>query len=168
MKRLVLLFPLAAISPAALAHPGHGAEGFVHGFAHPFGGLDHLLAMLAVGLWAARFSGTPRWILPLAFVTFMALGGGLALPMVEPMLAVSVLVLGLGAAIGSRVPVVAGALVTAGFALYHGQAHFAEIPAGASAAGFALGMLSATALLHGAGLALALQLARARRWRLSS
>jgi urease accessory protein len=168
MKRLALLFPLLAISSSALAHPGHGADGFVHGFAHPFAGLDHLLAMLAVGLWAARFHGVPRWILPLAFVSFMALGGGLSLPMVEPMIAVSVLVLGLGAAIGSRLPVATGAAVTALFALYHGQAHFAEIPAGASAAGFALGMLSATALLHGAGLALALQLARARRWRLTS
>jgi urease accessory protein len=168
MKRLALLFPLIAVSSSALAHPGHGAAGFLHGFAHPFSGLDHLLAMLAVGLWAARFSGAPRWILPLAFVTFMALGSSLELPMVEPMLAVSVLVLGLGAAIGSRVPVAAGAAVAALFALYHGQAHFAEMPVGASPTGFALGMLSATALLHGAGLVLALQLARARRWRLSS
>ena len=160
--RLALFLSLLAASFGALAHPGDHAGGFAHGFAHPFAGLDHLLAMVAVGLWAARFSGLPRWILPLAFVSFMALGTGLALPMVEPMIAASVLVLGLGAALGRRLPVAAGAALTALFALYHGQAHFAEMPADASLAGFALGMLSATALLHGAGLLLALQAARAR------
>lgn len=166
--RPALFLSLLAASSAALAHPGHGADSFLQGFAHPFSGLDHLLAMLAVGLWAARFSGLPRWTLPLAFVSFMALGTGLALPMVEPMIALSVLVLGLGAAMGSRLPLAAGAAVTALFALYHGQAHFAEIPAEASVAGFALGMLSATALLHGAGLLVALQSLRARRWRLTA
>ena len=160
--RLALFLSLLAASFGALAHPGDHAGGFAHGFAHPFAGLDHLLAMLAVGLWAARFSGRPRWILPLAFVSFMALGTGLVLPMVEPMIVLSVLVLGLGAAMGSRLPLAAGAAVTALFALYHGQAHFAEIPAEASAAGFVLGMLSATALLHAAGLLVALQALRAR------
>ena len=162
--RLAFLVLLLAASPAALAHPGAHAGGFAHGFAHPFGGLDHLLAMVAVGVWAARRAGPARWILPLAFVSFMALGTGLALPVVEPMIAASVLVLGLGAALGRRLPVAAGAALTALFALYHGQAHFAEMPAEASLAGFALGMLSATALLHGAGLLLALQAARARAW----
>lgn len=160
--RLPFLVLLLAASPAALAHPGHAGDSFAYGFAHPFGGLDHLLAMVAVGVWAARCAGSARWVLPLAFVSFMALGTGLALPMVEPMIAASVLVLGLGAALGRRLPVAAGAALTALFALYHGHAHFTEMPADASVAGFALGMLSATALLHGAGLLLALQAARAR------
>ena len=166
--KLALYIALIAASSSALAHPGHGADSFLHGFAHPFAGPDHLLAMLAVGLWAARFAGRARWALPIAFVSFMALGMGVALPMVEPVIALSVLVLGLGAAVGSRLPVVAAAGVTALFALFHGHAHFAEMPADASLAGFALGMLSATALLHAAGLLLALQLVRVRRWLLAS
>jgi urease accessory protein len=152
--RHVLLLVLLAASPVALAHPEDAAGGFWHGFTHPFAGLDHLLAMIAIGLWAARFSGMPRWILPAAFVSFMAIGAALGdrieLPLVEPMIALSVLVIGLAVAIAVRLPVALGAAVAALFALYHGHAHFAEMPADTSVLGFAVGMLSATALLHAA------------------
>jgi len=168
ISRPALFALLLAASSAAIAHPGDIAGGALHGFAHPFGGLDHLLAMLAVGVWAARFSGAARWVLPAAFVGFMtagaALGGAFALPLVEPMIALSVLVLGLATAIAVRLPVPAGGAVVALFALYHGHAHFNDMPAETSVAGFAAGMLAATALLHLSGIFVALQLARVRAW----
>jgi urease accessory protein len=168
---MILKFALAALvlatSPAVMAHPGDVAGGALHGLAHPFMGLDHLLAMLTVGVWAARFSGAERWLLPAAFVSFMAVGavsgGAIQLPFLEPMIALSVLVLGLATAIAARFPVWAGGAVAALFALYHGQAHFAEMP-DTSSAGFAAGMLAATALLHVIGMFLALQMARKRVW----
>jgi urease accessory protein len=164
----VLAFIVFSFPSAALAHPGDVAGGALHGLAHPFAGLDHLLAMLAVGVWAARFSGAARWPLPAAFVGFMAvgaaLGGAILLPFVEPMIALSVLVLGLATAIAVRLPVWAGGAVVALFALYHGHGHFAEMPADTSVAGFSAGMLTATALLHLTGMLVALQLARVRTW----
>jgi urease accessory protein len=160
MKTILCFIALLATSSAALAHPGHAADGFLHGFSHPFAGLDHLLAMLAVGIWAARFAGASRWLLPTVFVSFMALGMLLGqrieLPMLEPMIALSVLAIGLAAVAAARLPVALGAVLAAGFALYHGNAHFAEMPAHASLPGFALGMVSATALLHAAGLGIGL------------
>jgi urease accessory protein len=145
---VLILFPALA-----WAHPGH-----VAGFLHPFTGLDHLLAMVSVGLWAAQLGGRWRWAVPLAFVGSMALGGalgfaGLHLHFVEPMIAASVLVLGL--AVSLRVQLRWPALALVGtFALFHGVAHASEMPADASTAIYALGFVSATALLHAAGVAL--------------
>lgn len=161
---------LASLALPALAHPGHpGGEahgaGFADGFAHPFGGFDHLLAMLAVGLWAVQFatrSGnrSSLWLLPAAFVLPMGAGfffalNGIALPGVEAGIAVSVLILGLAVAFAARPPLLAAMAVTAGFALFHGFAHGAEMGEGAATA-YAAGMLLATALLHGGGLVAAL------------
>ena len=106
--RLKKLFAAAALllAPAlAFAHPGHGDNGLVAGISHPLGGLDHLLAMLAVGLWAAQQKGAARWALPCTFVGTMLLGGllgfeGLALPALESGIAASVLALGLAGAMG--------------------------------------------------------------------
>lgn len=161
--RIFLAVLLAVASPAALAHPQHAASGFLYGFAHPLTGLDHVLAMLGVGIWAAHFS---RWrcLLPLAFVACMAagaaLGGRIPLPFIEPMIALSVLVIGLATLLAARLPAWIGALVVGFFALHHGHAHFTEVADGASVAAFAAGMLAATALLHLTGLALSLGSAR--------
>jgi urease accessory protein len=163
MKNTLALF-LLATSSAALAHPGDHAGGALHGFMHPFAGVDHLLAMLIVGMWAVRLPGTTRWLLPAVFVCFMAIGaalGELALAFVEPMIALSVLVFGLAATLAKRLPASVGGAIVALFALYHGHAHFVEMPA-TSPVGFLGGMLLATALLHLAGALIFLQAARLR------
>lgn len=157
---------LASIAAPVLAHPGHpggepAAVGFAGGFAHPFGGFDHLMAMLAVGLWAVQQSAQQSralWLLPASFVLAMA-GGfvlaltGVALPGVETGIALSVLLLGLIVAFAVRPPLPAAMAVTALFALFHGHAHGTEVGDASQAAVYALGMLLATALLHGLGLA---------------
>lgn len=159
------LFSTLAAAPA-LAHPGHPGDfhdaGFATGFAHPFGGLDHLLAMLAVGLWAIQqaMTGERRalWLLPAAFVLPMAAGfvlgfSGVALPGVETGIALSVLVLGLVVAFAVKPPLPAAMAVTALFALFHGHAHGTEMPGMADAAlVYGTGMVLATALLHAIGL----------------
>lgn len=147
----------------ALAHTGvDSGAGFTTGFAHPFGGLDHLLAMIAVGFWASQYAARAEnkralWLLPAAFVLPMALGFGLgfagvALPGVEAGIALSVLVLGLAVALALRPPLAAAMAVTALFALFHGHAHGSELPHPEMAATYAAGMVLATALLHAAGL----------------
>jgi urease accessory protein len=161
---------LASLALPALAHPAHpGGEthdaGFAQGFAHPFGGFDHLLAMIAVGLWAVQFatrSGNRAglWLLPAAFVLPMGAGfllalNGIVLPGVEAGIALSVLILGLAVAFAARPPLAAAMAITAGFALFHGYAHGTEMGAGVATA-YAAGMLLATALLHGIGLVVAL------------
>lgn len=150
---------LAALSGAALAHPGHESASFFSGFSHPLGGLDHLLAMLAVGLYAAQQAGAARWLLPAGFVLAMLAGAGLsafglALPAVEAGIAASVLVLGLLIAFAARLPLALSLSLVAGFALFHGHAHHAEMGA-ARLAAYAAGFALATALLHAAGYALA-------------
>ncbi len=154
------------VATPALAHPGHDTGGIVtgglaHGFLHPLGGLDHVLAMVAVGLIAARIGGRAILLVPATFLGMMALGGaagamGGALPHVETAIALSVLVLGLVLALGV-VPPVAGAMALVGaFAVFHGFAHGAEMPGAASGLAYGLGFLAATALLHAAGLGLGL------------
>jgi urease accessory protein len=152
MLQRLLAISLLLASGTALAHPGDHAGGFVHGFAHPFLGLDHLLAMVIVGAWAAR-TGQRVWLLPAVFVAFMAFGaafGQLPLPFVEPMILLSILCFGLATILAKRLPSWIGAPMVAVFALYHGHAHFTEMP-DTSAAGFLVGMLLATASLHLAG-----------------
>jgi urease accessory protein len=136
------------------------------GLLHPLHGGDHLLAMLAVGFWGARYAGSARWVLPVAFVGCMALGAGLGgrLPYAETMIALSVLIIGLAVALRGRLPVAAAAALVGLFALYHGHAHMEELPAGATAGAFAAGMLIATSLLHTAGVFTALGVARVRAW----
>lgn len=151
---------LGAATPA-LAHTGAGSvHGFTAGLAHPLTGPDHLLAMVAVGLWAGLVGGRARWAYPAAFVVAMVLAGlsgmsGAELPGVEVGIAVSVVVLGLAIALKAAPPVAAGATACALFAIFHGHAHGAELPAGASGFGYALGFVISTVALHGAGLALA-------------
>jgi urease accessory protein len=152
-----LAMVLATLLPAAAwAHPGHG-EGFWPGFLHPFFGLDHLLAMVTVGILAIQIGGRALWVIPAAFIVAMAAGGaldhaGITLPLTEPLVAVSVLLLGLLLVSRVRIPVVAGALLVAVFAPFHGAAHAAELPALANFMTYALGFLLATALLHAMGI----------------
>ena len=158
LARLTAALALVALGAApAAAHPGPG-DGFAAGFAHPLGGFDHLLVMVAVGLWAAQLGGRALWAVPAAFVAVMAAGGalgtaGVALPGVEAWIAASAVVLGLAVAFAIKAPVAAGAALVGLFALFHGHAHGSELPAGASGLAFGLGFALATAALHGAGLA---------------
>lgn len=152
---------LIAIAPAsAWAHTGVGAtHGIVNGFAHPLLGWDHLLAMLAVGIYSAQRGGRAVWLLPATFVTVMAIGGilgiaGVSLPGVETGILASVLVLGALIALAVRFPIMAGMAVVGLFAIFHGHAHGTEMPHAASAVGYAIGFCSATALLHIGGIAL--------------
>ena len=156
---------LLLVPGAALAHPGHGeAAGFAGGLLHPLSGADHVLAMVAVGLLAAahsrRHGGRALWALPVAFLAMMALGAGLgaagvALPFVETGIALSVVAFGLAAGFGLGLPVAALAALVGAFAVLHGLAHGAEMPA-ASGLTYGLGFLAATAGLHAAGLAIGL------------
>ncbi|MDE2383041.1 MAG: HupE/UreJ family protein [Alphaproteobacteria bacterium] len=154
---------LAGFSGAAEAHPGHGAVGFAAGLLHPLSGLDHMVAMVAVGLFAARLGGRALWALPMAFIGMMSVGGalgmnGFALPYVEVGIAASVLVLGALVALEWSLPVSAAMGLVGFFALFHGHAHGSEMPALASGLSYGLGFVAATALLHGAGLALGVAL----------
>lgn len=144
--------------PIAAAHHlgAHGA-GLASGVAHPLAGLDHILAMIAVGLWSAQLGGRAYWSVPLAFVGMMVVGtvfamAGLALPAVEPGIAASVLILGLVIAFSVRLSTPLGMLLVGVFALFHGHAHGTELPQAASAALYGLGMLLATIGLHATGL----------------
>lgn len=162
-KFLFALGTLAAMPQAVLAHPGHhDSSAFLSGLQHPVGGADHVLAMVAVGLWAAVSGGRALWALPAGFVGAMLAGGalgavGVALPGVEPMILASIVLLGVLAALAWRAPLAIGVGVVTVFGLFHGHAHGTEGPADGLlmyAAGFGLAMLA----LHGAGLAFGLAL----------
>jgi len=173
MTRLHRLAPPAAaflVLPAlAHAHPGHDGHDFTWdfsgGFAHPLSGWDHLLAMIAVGLWAAQLGGRARWPVPAAFVGVMALGAalgqaGVTFPGVEQGIAASILALGLLIAAAVRLPVTAGMALVGAFAIFHGLAHGAEMPAAAGGFSYGAGFVAATVLLHAAGVGLGLIAAR--------
>ena len=156
-KFLTAIFLLGA-SSAAFAHPGHNVSGLAPGLMHPFSGLDHLLAMLAVGLWAAQGGGRKVWLLPATFMTMLVVGAGTALfypslPLIEAGIATSVLALGLLIALSLRLPVMLSVAVTALFGLVHGYAHGLELPGSAAPSAYALGFLAATATLHLTGIA---------------
>ncbi|MDO9385570.1 MAG: HupE/UreJ family protein [Thiobacillus sp.] len=158
-SRTLALAVLCLFAGTASAHTGdHTATGFAGGLAHPLLGLDHLLAMIAVGLWAAQQGGRALWAVPAAFVAAMGLGGMLAwsgggLPHVETALALSVLALGLLIATQRRWAVTAGMAIATAFALVHGYAHGLEMPLAASPARYAMGFMLATVCLHGVGIA---------------
>ncbi|KQZ31853.1 urease accessory protein [Mesorhizobium sp. Root552] len=153
---------LAASSTIASAHVGVGdTGGFAHGFMHPIGGIDHILAMVMVGLFAAQLGGRAMWLVPAAFVGVMAIGGvvgfsGLPLPFVELGIGLSIVVLGAAVAFGLK-PVVAAATGLVGFfAVFHGFAHGAEMPDSVAGLAYGAGFVVATALLHAAGLGIGL------------
>ena len=150
---------LLAASPA-LAHPGHASDTLAAGLMHPLTGLDHLLAMLAVGVVAAQRGGKALWLWPAAFVVAMLAGYGLGVglpgsPLFEPGVLASVIILAALATAQARIPLALGAGVIGACGLCHGYVHGAESPAGAGLA-FPLGFALATAGLNAAGLALGL------------
>ena len=156
-KSLITIFLLGA-SSAAFAHPGHNVSGLAAGLMHPFSGLDHLLAMVAVGIWAAQGDGRKVWLLPATFMVMLVVGSGIAiqwqlLPLVESGIAASVLALGLLIALSLQLPASLSVAITALFGLLHGYAHGLELPQSAAPAAYAMGFLAATAALHLSGIA---------------
>ncbi|MCK1389195.1 HupE/UreJ family protein [Bradyrhizobium sp. 1] len=149
-----------ALAQPALAHEQAGvAGGLVSGLLHPVTGIDHLIAMVAVGIWGAQLGAPAIWILPITFPLVMAVGGVLGvlhvpLPMPEVMIAVSAVILGVAVAARLRLPFPAAALVVAIFAIFHGHAHGAELPRAANALAYGVGFVTATGLLHLFGIAI--------------
>lgn len=155
------------LAPAiAFAHEETGqAAGFLAGLMHPVTGMDHVLAMIAVGLWGAVLGPPAIWVLPVAFPLVMALGGlmgllGIPLPGVEIGIALSAIVLGAMVLAEARPPIWLAALIVAVFAVFHGHAHGRELPEGTSALLYSLGFVIATGLLHAVGILLGV----AYRW----
>ena len=166
IRRITLaIAALAAMTAPAFAHLNPEEHGsFMAGLSHPLFGLDHILVMIAVGLWAAQIGGKALLGVPAAFVTTMAIGFGLAvsgvdLPFVEPAILASVVALGLLVAMAVKLDTVASAAIVAVFALFHGHAHGGELGT-AGALSFGVGFVVATALLHMAGIGLGLGIAR--------
>ena len=165
-SRLTLSILFAALPIAAWAHVGAGeTSGFARGFIHPITGIDHVLAMVAVGMFAANLGGRALWAVPLTFVGVMAVGGALGvagvwIPLVEAGITVSVIVLGAAVALRWQWPIVAAMALVGLFAIFHGHAHGAEMPANASGAEYAAGFMIATALLHVVGIGISLGLAK--------
>lgn len=167
MRALPALALALILAPtAALAHTGVGdTSGFVHGFMHPIGGLDHVLAMVAVGVFAFVLGGRALWLVPLSFVGMMAVGfllgiGQIEVPFVELGIALSSVVIGGVAALGRPMPVIAAMALVGVFAIFHGHAHGAEMPVDASGFEYAAGFIVATALLHIVGIAAAMGVAK--------
>ena len=145
-------------APAAAAHVGQGeAYGFLSGLLHPASGPDHVLAMIAVGLWGAQLGAPAIWVLPVAFPLVMALGAmlgfvGVPIPGVEYGIAASAVILGAAVALEARPPIVLAALLVGFFAVFHGHAHGTELPPGQSALLYSMGFVIATGCLHAAGI----------------
>ena len=146
----------------AQAHVGHGiAGGFGSGFLHPIFGWDHVIAMVAVGMWGAFLGAPAIWVLPVVFPLVMAIGGalgvlGVPLPAVEPGIALSAIVLGGMVALAARPPIWFAACVVGVFAIFHGHAHGTELPTATNPLAYSLGFVIATGLLHVCGIAIGL------------
>ena len=166
MLRIVLTLAGVLVAGAAQAHTGHDhAAGFVSGFLHQFSGAYHMLAMVAVGLWALQLGRGALFLVPAAFVAVMAAAGsfgylGLVPPGVEAAILASLVVIGGAVALSLRLHIVAAMLVVGVFAAAHGVAHGTELPAAAGALGYTLGFVVATAALHAVGIAIGLISAR--------
>jgi urease accessory protein len=164
MKRFVFaLLTLCSLflGATAQAHilPGD-VTGFHSGFSHPLHGLDHLLAMIAVGLWAAQLGGRARWAVPASFVGVMAVGGALGMagvhvPYMEQGIVASVMAMGLLIALSAKLPLPASMAVVGVFAMFHGLSHGAEMPVNAVGFAYGAGFVLATAMLHACGIGLA-------------
>lgn len=154
---ITVLWPLSA-----LAHVGSGeAGGFLIGIQHPVSGWDHVLAMLAVGLWGAQLGAPAVWVLPVVFPMMMAMGGmlglmGIPLPGVEAGIAISAVVLGFMVLTEARLKIQLAMVIVAFFAIFHGHAHGTELPAGQSGLLYSIGFVAATGCLHGTGITIGL------------
>ena len=174
-RKTIILIAAYALSTYAIAHPGHEVDAhgisFMDGLLHPLTGLDHLAAMLAVGLWSALSATSARriWLAPVAFAGMLLVGAllglnGMELPAVEPMIAASLLVMGLLVATRAKLPVAVTAGVVGVFAVFHGVAHGTELAGGGNGFAPLLGMLVATIALHLAGVGLGLALRSHSVW----
>jgi urease accessory protein len=157
-RRFAFLLAAMLWPVAVWAHAEGGrAEGFLAGLHHPISGLDHILAMVSVGLWGAQLGAPAIWLLPITFPVVMAFGGmlglmGVPLPGVEVGIALSGIILGLAVLVEWKPPLWAAAVVVGMFAIFHGHAHGTELPAGASGMLYSIGFVIATGLLHAAGI----------------
>ena len=159
-RSLMTIMLLVAVQPLSAHTTGGAIGGLGSGLGHPFIGLDHLLAMLAVGIWAYQLGGSAVWKVPLVFVLTLLVGAsvgltGLSLPFIEPMIAASVMVFGLLIAMKFRITLLLASLLVALFALFHGYAHGIEMPFAASPLAYVAGFSLATIALHGLGVLLA-------------
>lgn len=152
------MFAIMLCVQEAQAHVKNGeAAGFLSGFRHPISGLDHVLAMIAVGLWGAQLGAPAVWLLPVAFPMVMAIGGmlgllGVQLPGIEIGIAASAILLGMAVLSEARPPIAAAAALVAFFAIFHGYAHGTELPPGQSGLLYSMGFVIATGCLHGVGI----------------
>ncbi len=149
---------LALFASPALAHDGE-VGGFLSGILHPISGLDHVLAMVAVGLWGAQLGKPQIWLLPITFPLVMAIGGaaglmGFPLPGVEIGIAGSAIALGALVLLEAKPPIWASMLLVAAFAIFHGYAHGTELPEDQSGALYSLGFVISTGMLHALGIAI--------------
>jgi len=161
MTRAFLALILSVAVVPAFAHTGETAGGFLAGVTHPVFGPDHVIAMVAVGMWGVFLGPPAMWLLPIVFPLVMAFGGvlgiiGVPLPAVETGIAVSAIVLGLMVAFAARPPLWVAAVLVGAFAIFHGYAHGKELPDGANALAFSAGFVIATGLLHLTGIAFGL------------
>jgi len=153
---------IVAASTPLLAHDQGGqARGFVTGLLHPVSGLDHVLAMVSVGLWGAQLGAPAVWMLPVAFPMVMAMGGllgllGVPLPGVEIGIALSAILLGFVVMLEARPPLMVAAALVSVFAVFHGHAHGIELPPGENGLTYSMGFVVATGCLHGAGVVMGL------------
>jgi len=159
LTKTLLAAATAILTPGvAFAHTGVGdTSGFIHGFGHPISGLDHILAMVMVGVFAWQLGGRALWLVPMTFLVIMSIGGalgiaGIGVPFVEIGIALSVVVLGAIVAFNVKAPIAAAMGLVGLFAIFHGHAHGAEIPEDAGGVAYAAGFMIATALLHLAGI----------------
>ncbi len=156
--RLAVALAALVLAQPAWAHEQAGvAGGLASGLLHPITGIDHLIAMVAVGIWGAQLGAPAIWVLPITFPLVMAFGGVLGvlripLPMPEVVIALSALLLGAAVALRLRVPFAAAAIVVAVFAVFHGHAHGAELPGSANPLAYGVGFVVATGLLHLCGI----------------
>jgi urease accessory protein len=157
---VAVLIPATLVTEPALAHSiGSSAVGFAGGFLHPVTGLDHMLAMVCVGIWGAELGAPAIWLLPIAFPLIMAVGGafgvvGVPLPAGELLIALSVVVLGTLVALARKLPIAAALTIVGIFAIAHGHAHGVELPGATDTLAFTVGFVIATGLLHLAGIAI--------------
>jgi urease accessory protein len=166
MSRLALSFATVLIASATQAHTGVGdTNGFTHGFEHPVSGVDHVLVMVAVGLYAAHLGGRALWLVPLSFVSMMVVGGafgtaGIGFPIVEIGIGLSVVILGVAVASGFHMPTAAAMTMVGIFAIFHGHAHGTGMPESASGFEYGVGFVLATAMLHAFGIGIGLLIGR--------
>jgi len=157
-RYLTLVLVILLCAPAAFAHPQKGeAVGFLTGFRHPISGLDHVLAMIAVGLWGAQLGAPAIWLLPVAFPMVMAFGGmlglmGVPIPGIEYGIALSAILLGAAVMFEFKPPLGLAAALVGFFAIFHGHAHGTELPPGQSALLYSVGFVIATGCLHALGI----------------